>query len=261
MSKANFLGQEGFLLKANDKYVLTDPYLSDYVDRNCNTENVVWKRNYPSPVQPALLSFANYILCSHAHNDHADPDTLTAIYGMNKNVKIIVPVPIVKTIISNGIDKSSVIPARAFEPILLDGCVITPIPAAHENLNKDESGNYKELGYIVEFGSIKAFHSGDMCVYPELVNILLNYKPDIAFLPINGRDAFRLKNGIIGNMDYREAADLSNFCKFDLIIPMHFDLYPVNNCNVSYFVDYMQTNYPNIKYHIFRVGEGFYYRK
>lgn len=92
-----YLGQEGFLLKANDKYVLTDPYLSDYVDRNCNTENVVWKRNDPSPVQPALLSFANYILCSHAHNDHADSDTLTAIYGMNKNVKIIVPAPIVKT--------------------------------------------------------------------------------------------------------------------------------------------------------------------
>lgn len=115
-----YLGQEGFLLKANGKYVLTDPYLSDYVDRNCSTEKVVWKRNYPTPVQPALLSFVNYILCSHVHNDHTDPDTLTAICGKNKSVKIIAPAPIAETIISYGIDKSVVIPARAFVQILLD---------------------------------------------------------------------------------------------------------------------------------------------
>ena len=39
-----YLGQEGFLIKYQDSYYLIDPYLSDYVDRNCCTATVTWVR-------------------------------------------------------------------------------------------------------------------------------------------------------------------------------------------------------------------------
>ena len=39
-----YLGQEGFLFKYHDAYILIDPYLSDYVDKNCCTDccNTGW---------------------------------------------------------------------------------------------------------------------------------------------------------------------------------------------------------------------------
>lgn len=74
-----YLGQESILIKHRGRYLLFDPYLSDYVDRNFSTESVVWKRNYPSPIDPDELDFIDYVFCSHDHGDHADPVTLSAI--------------------------------------------------------------------------------------------------------------------------------------------------------------------------------------
>ena len=47
-----YLGQEGILLKYHEQYLLIDPYLSDYVDRNCSTETLKWVRRYPAPIDP-----------------------------------------------------------------------------------------------------------------------------------------------------------------------------------------------------------------
>ena len=44
-----YLGQEGFLIRYQDTYYLIDPYLSDYVDRNCSTDQVKWVRRYDVP--------------------------------------------------------------------------------------------------------------------------------------------------------------------------------------------------------------------
>ena len=44
-----YLGQVGFLIKYDETYILIDGYLSDYVDQNFSTEEVVWKRKYPAP--------------------------------------------------------------------------------------------------------------------------------------------------------------------------------------------------------------------
>ena len=82
-----YLGLESILVKADGKYLLFDGYLSDYVDKNCGSEQVKWVRRYPTPVSPEELDFVDYIFCSHAHFDHADPWTLGAIAKVNKKAK------------------------------------------------------------------------------------------------------------------------------------------------------------------------------
>ena len=98
-----YLGQEGFIIGHSGKYVAVDPYLSDYVDKNC-CKYVEWKRLYAPPIDPCELDFLDAVLCTHTHYDHADPWTLPRIAERNEKAKFIVPAPEGDVIASYGID-------------------------------------------------------------------------------------------------------------------------------------------------------------
>lgn len=248
-----YLGQEGFLIKYQDSYYLIDPYLSDYVDRNCCTDTVKWVRRYAAPVKPEQLDFVDYVLCTHAHFDHADPYTLRSLAEHNEKVKFIVPEPIKNTIASYGIAPGRIIGACAGSELRLGRCTVLPVPAAHEELHTDESGNYMELGYKLSLGSITLFHAGDCCIYDGLAEQLKDV--DLLMVPVNGRSYYKLRNDIIGNMDAEEALLLAAEVKPRLLIPMHFDLYDVNSINPAHFVDLLFRTSPRQAFHIFTPGE------
>lgn len=229
-----YLGQEGFIFKFNDKYIAIDPYLSDYVDKNCS-QLVKWERLYPAPIQGKDLDFIDYVICTHSHYDHADPITLSQIASVNNKVKFIIPAPIANVICSYGIKESSIIKAYADKKIVLDDFSITPIPSAHEVFHTDDCGNYFELGYILDFVGKRVFHAGDMCMYDGLIERLTNI--DVGLLPINGRDYFRNQLDIIGNFNCEEAVLLAKYAGIKTIIPMHHDLYAVNCESPERFVE------------------------
>lgn len=255
-----YLGQEGFIIKFKEKYIAIDLYLTDYVDKHCNTKTVVWKRNYASPVSPDQLDFIDYYFCTHSHYDHADPDTLCAVNSCNKKIKFIVPKPKKNTFMAYGIDKSKLILACADTKIDFGDFSVLPIPSAHEEFHQDENGNFYELGYIFKVcNDTCIFHAGDMCIYNGLMERIKNI--NLALLPINGRDYFRYSNDIIGNFDSQEALILAKECKIDTLVPMHFDLYDINSVHPSHFVDLQQKINPKQKYKIFSLGEKMIYQK
>ena len=255
-----YLGQEGILLKCQGKYLLFDPYLSDYVDRNCCSETVIWRRNYPAPIIPAELDFIDYVFCSHAHADHADPDTLTALKTASPQAKFIGCKAVTGVFEACGIEKERILLAQADEEILLeDGLSVLPIPAAHEEITRDSEGHCTALGFVVNIGNIRLYHAGDCCVYDGLNARVQNV--DIACLPINGRDYYRLTDDIIGNMDCQEAARLAKEANFALTIPMHYDLYSVNCLNPAWFVESMARFAPGHAFHLFQPGEKYLFEK
>lgn len=249
-----YLGQEGFIFESRGAHIAVDPYLSCYVDENCAKE-VAWKRRYAPPCKPKDIAFVGAVLCTHAHYDHADPDTLSEIVACNSETKFIVPAPCAETISGYGIDKSNIIRARAFEEITTDGFKITPIPSAHEELHRDENGDYEELGYIIETNEQTFFHAGDMCMYDGLIESLKKFDIDIAFLPINGRDWFRNKSDIIGNFNCEEAVLLAKEIRAKMLVPMHHDLYDVNCVSAESFVAAIEKYDRYRRYHIFAPGE------
>lgn len=251
-----YIGQEGFIIKHDNKFIAIDPYLSNYVDENC-CQFVKWKRLYPAPVAAEKLTFLNFVLCTHTHYDHSDPWTLTKIAEANPDVKFIVPAPETAAYYSYGLKKENIIPARADETITADGFKITPIPAAHEVFHTDENGDYRELGYIIDDGKNRIFHAGDMCMYDGLINRLK--KIDVAILPVNGRDYFRNANDIIGNFNCVEAATLAQKIKAKMLVPVHHDLYEVNRISSASFVEMLSTVNKNQRYHIFVPGEKYIY--
>ncbi len=253
-----YLGQEGFLIKNDDLYIVVDPYLTDYVDRNCS-KLVKWERLYPAPMKAEELNFVDIVICTHSHYDHADPETLSAIAKANPKTKFIIPAPECENIASYGIESERIIPAKADEVLSFGKTKIMPIPSAHEEFHTDENGNYCELGYIIENESGRFFHAGDMCMYDGLVERLQNI--DIAFLPINGRDYFRNANNIIGNFTCEEAVLLSKACGADMLVPMHYDLYEVNRVSTSVFSNVVERLNPMQKYHYFVPAEKYIFSK
>jgi len=256
-----YLGQETILIKINGRYLLFDPYLDDYVDRNFSTETVVWKRNYPSPIDPAELDFIDYVFCSHAHGDHTDPETLSAIAAASPNALFIGGNTVCQVYAERcGISKARIRRVKADQAELLSaGISVTAIPAAHEDLHPDGEGSYHELGFLVSADGMTFYHAGDCCMYEGLASRIQD--ADIAFLPINGRDYFRLSNDIIGNFDSAEAVMLAKEANIGLLIPLHFDLYDINCVNPAYFVDVLRKINPTQHFHIFAPGEKYLFEK
>ena len=254
-----YLGQEGFLFKYKNTHILVDPYLSDYVDKNCCSENVKWVRNYPAPIEADSLDFVDYVLCTHTHYDHTDPYTLEILAKVNPNAVFIVPDFAKELVAGYGIHPNNIIGAVCDTTIACGDCVVFPIAAAHEELHKDNNGNYMELGYKIMFGSTSLYHGGDCCLYDGLSDSLKNI--NIMMVPINGRSYYKLKDDIIGNMTIEEAVILAKECNADMLIPMHYDLYSVNCVNPANFVDYLYTYNPKQKFHMFVPGERFIYQK
>lgn len=254
-----YLGQEGFLFKYKNTHILIDPYLSDYVDKNCCSDTVKWIRNYPVPIQAEELDFIDYILCTHTHYDHTDPYTLEKLARVNPNATFIVPAFAADLVAGYGISPDKIIGALTNTIIDCGDCEIHPVASAHEELHQDENGNYMELGYKMIFDNISIYHGGDCCLYDGLIDSLMNV--DIMMVPINGRSYYKLRDDIIGNMTIEEAVILAKEAKADILIPMHYDLYSVNCVNPANFVDFLYTNNPTQKFHMFVPGERFIYSK
>lgn len=253
-----YLGQVGFLLKYREKYILIDGYLSDYVDRNCCSELVHWVRRYPAPLVGDDLDFVDYVFCTHAHFDHADPDTLSAIARTNKKAKFIVPQAIVSIIEKYDIAENRIQGVCTDKNYILDKDIsFTAVPSAHEELHPDGNGGYEEVGYRFIFGDVTLYHSGDCCMYDGLTEKVMD--TDIMMLPVNGRDYYRNRGDIIGCFDSVEALTLAREAHCKMLIPTHFDLYDVNAVNPAYFVDCQQRINPVQRYHIFMPGEGYVY--
>lgn len=252
------LGQEGFFVKWQQKTVLFDPYLTNWV---YELSGAPWSRAFDSPLQPSECLNVDYVVCSHHHEDHMDKLTLQAI-GQSKITRFIVPkahIPIMK---EWGFGDEQLIGISHGQTLTLDGGIrLEAYAAKHEQFEQDDAGEHKFLGYAADFGGIHLYHAGDTIGFPELITWLQSRQIDIAMIPINGRDFVRNEQGIIGNANYREAVEIAVQINSDLLIPMHYGLFPHNDENPAYFVDYLYRNYPGKKFHMFAPGERFIYMK
>ncbi|MGM0873218.1 MAG: MBL fold metallo-hydrolase [Bacillota bacterium] len=254
------LGQAGILIKGKqeDGWICIDPYLTASIEESDPQSE--FKRAFSPIVEPSMLKNIDGILVTHEHEDHLDLATVKELAHVSTDTMFIVPAPS-ESLLSRSESKINRIAAKADEPFSIKGFKITPIPAAHTNYEVDENGDHVYLGYFIEINGIRLYHSGDTVITPFLIEKVKAFKPHVAFLPINGGDFFRTSRGIIGNMSFREAADFSVAIGVDLVIPIHFDMFPTNRENPAYFVDYLFHHYPAQKFHMIVPGERFIYHK
>ena len=241
-----WLGQHSFILKTISKIIYLDPFLSEHPKRLVK----------PLLGAEEVAENADLILGSHDHIDHIDRKVWKDIIKHSKAVHFIVP-----ELLKNNLKKELNIPDTQIigcddnKTIELDSVKVTGIAAAHEFLDQDiKTKQYPYLGYILELDDMVIYHSGDTCLYEGMITKLKNWDIDIAFLPINGRDAVRLSSGCIGNITYQEAADLSGCISPYLTIPGHYGMFAKNTINPELFYDYMEVKYPELEVNICTPG-------
>ncbi|MHA2288800.1 MAG: MBL fold metallo-hydrolase, partial [Promethearchaeota archaeon] len=176
-----WIGQAGFVFKFKGKILVIDPYLSDYLSKKYRGKLFPHIRLMELPINPQLITNIDYILCSHSHADHMDPETITILSENNSNVKIIVPAAELEESINRGVKYHQILQINDGELVPLESEIsVTGVAAAHETLKLNEKGQHHFLGFIFDFGGVRIYHSGDCIPYPGLTKRLKKLDIDVA---------------------------------------------------------------------------------
>jgi L-ascorbate metabolism protein UlaG (beta-lactamase superfamily) len=229
-----WLGQSGFLVLEKDRFVLFDPYLSETLTLKYANTAKPHTRMTRRCIAPEQLNFVNIVTSSHAHTDHLDPGTLEPLVRVNPGLVMIAPEAIRSLVKErSGLSNSSIHGMNAGEHLNLNDLEFHAIPSAHNDLETDEFGRHKFLGFILKIGPWTVYHSGDTLLYDGLEDTLKRFKPNLMFLPINGNDPTR---GVAGNLNGLEAAQLAHAVGAGLVVPHHFEMFEFNTASPQEFV-------------------------
>jgi L-ascorbate metabolism protein UlaG (beta-lactamase superfamily) len=236
-----WLGQSGFLVQWQGHHLLLDPYLSDSLTRKYAHTDNPHIRMTARVVYPGDLDFIDVVTSSHNHTDHLDAETLLPVMAANPSLQLVVGAANRSFAAERlgcsptwllGVDDGEEVDVGVFR--------IFAVPAAHEQIERDELGRSKYLGFIVSClkpGSHEAawtiYHSGDTVCYPDMVETLFGFSIDVALLPINGRGPARR---VAGNLDGREAAELAYNIRAGLVVPCHYDMFTFNTATPDLFM-------------------------
>lgn len=224
-----WLGQSGYLLQWNGKQVLIDPYLSDSLTKKYAATHKPHIRMSERVIDPARLDFIDIITSSHNHTDHLDAETILPVWKSSPQAKLLIP-EANRAFVAERLQCPASLPVGLSDgqSCRLDDFVFHGIPAAHNDIERDEQGHCRFMGYVIEFGRWQIYHSGDTLWFPELPDILRKFSIDLALLPINGHDPAR---EVAGNLNAREAALLAKQIGARRLIPCHYDMFLFNTAD------------------------------
>lgn len=260
-----WLGQSGFLLHWQNKHLLLDPYLSDSLTKKYAATDKPHIRMTARVVDPARLDFIDVVTSSHNHTDHLDHETLWPLRSANPRLQMIIPAAN-RAFVADRLKTDPQWPLGVNDgtSVSAGGFTFTGLAAAHEQLETDERGNYKCLGYLIRFGSAERgwtiFHPGDCVPYDGMVERLRELAGaaviDVALMPINGR---KIERRVTGNFWGREAAAFAKAVGARWVIPMHYEMFTFNTETPDEFVAACEEL--RQPYRVLRCGERWTGRK
>lgn len=238
-------GQHSVILKLGPALVYVDPYLKP--DE---------RRRKPPLLTPEECAEFDLFVCTHDHSDHIDPWAIPQLAAASKAV-FVAPRTARERVLALGVPAARLVGFDAGETVELAGVELTGIPAAHEFLDVTPDGLHPYLGYVLRANGAAAYHAGDTVWWEGLQAALHEHLPlDVAFVPINGRDAERYRRNCIGNMTFAEAADLVCQLPVGLAVPTHFDMFAGNSEDPLRFIDYVAAKYPGQRTWLGPAGQG-----
>lgn len=229
-----WLGQSGFLVQWQGRHLLLDPYLSDSLTLKYAASDKPHVRMTEIVVAPERLHFIDVVTSSHAHTDHLDKDTLVPLFRANPKLELICPEANREIVVDRlGLMAETPRTMNAGDSLTTKGFRFHAVPAAHNDIETDAWGRHKCLGYIIEAGPWRIYHSGDTKWYTDIVPNVQRWQVNIALLPINGD---RPDRRVAGNLDGKEAAALAKEIGADIVIPCHYEMFQFNTATPDEFV-------------------------
>jgi L-ascorbate metabolism protein UlaG (beta-lactamase superfamily) len=248
-----WLGQSGFLIQWHGLHLLLDPYLSDSLTKKYAATEKPHVRMSELAVSPEKLNFLDLVTSSHNHTDHLDAETLKPILEVNPGIRFVIPEANRDFVAERlGCDRNFPIGLTDRQSYFLNQAVaINAIPSAHNELEVNENGHHKFLGYVIQIGPYTIYHSGDTLWYEGLEKKIAHFQPDVLLLPINGNKPERK---VAGNMSATEAAAFARAVGTGIVIPHHYHMFEFNTEDPENFAKAAEKE--GIQYQILQIGES-----
>lgn len=234
-----WLGQSGYLIQWNGQRVLIDPYLSDSLTEKYKDTKKPHIRMSERVLAPQSLKNISILSSSHNHTDHLDAETIIPILHNNPGITFIIP-EANRNFVAERVQCLPDFPVGLNDKgsVTVEQFTFHGIPAKHNEIERDANGNCKCMGYVIEFGNWKIYHSGDTLLFDEMIDFLKPFTVDIAILPINGNDPAR---GVAGNLNCREAVQLGKAINAQYVIPCHYNMFHFNTASTEDFIKEAQS--------------------
>jgi L-ascorbate metabolism protein UlaG (beta-lactamase superfamily) len=248
-----WLGQSGYLLQWKGSKILLDPYLSDSLTKKYADTGKPHTRVSERVVDPRLLTNISIVTSSHNHTDHLDAETLVPLIKNNPDITLIIP-EANRDFVCKRIQMPGDFPVGLSDgrSICIGDFFFHGIPAKHNDIERDDAGNCRFMGFVIRFGEWSLFHSGDTLWYEGMEELLKPFDIDVALLPINGNDPAR---GVAGNLNANEAAGLAKAIGAGVVIPCHYDMFAFNTADPKDLE--LEAKKIGQPYHILELGGHF----
>ena len=224
-----WLGQSGFLIQWDGHHLLFDPYLSDSLTRKYAETDKPHVRMTERVIDPAQLEMIDVVTSSHNHTDHLDAETLNPLLKANPNLCVVIPAANQRFAADRlQVNPGRLTPISVEHPIQCGAFTLRAVPAAHNELSRDDNGHYKFIGIVASFGDFHVYHSGDTLHYEGMEAWIKRdgTRIDLALLPINGNKPERR---VAGNLDGQEAAQIAKDLEAGLVVPCHYEMFEFNS--------------------------------
>jgi L-ascorbate metabolism protein UlaG (beta-lactamase superfamily) len=208
----------------------------------------------PVPVDPSLISGLTGVLCTHGHTDHMDPGTLRAVQESSDPV-FVVPRAEREKAIARGVPPWRLQEINAGETVAVGSVAVHAIPSAHEELVRDDDGSYFHLGYVLDVGGVRIYHSGDCVPYPGQADLLRELDVHVALLPVNGRDERRSGNGVPGNFHWYEAVELCRDAGIPALVCHHWGMFEFNTVDPAQLSIDLSSSAGDLAWTVPRIGQ------
>ena len=212
-----WLGQAGFLVKTpRGQVVVLDPYLTNSCKAIGDENGLDFDRQVPPPIAAEELAGVDVWLFTHSHQDHCDPETVTAARRAGGRGPYIAPAETVEKLVSLKVppDETLMIwPNKTHTVGDLNVRATFAIPSSGDDLT--------HVGYLLTpKDGPTVYFTGDTTWHDLLAEAVAEHKPDVLVTVIN--PAFR-------NLSPAEAALLARRLDVKAAIPCHYDLF-ADNC-------------------------------
>ncbi len=200
--RLTYFGHSAFLLEVSGTRLVFDPWL---------------RENPHGSVDPAAVP-CDFVLCSHAHDDHiADALELARTH----RAQIVAPYELALHFESQGARVIDLMPGGG---VNLSFGRIEMTPAIHSSALELRHGDNKSMGVasglVIRAEEKSLYHAGDTALFSDM-QLIGRHGLDVAMIPI----------GDFYTMGPRDALHALDFLRPHLAVPMHY------NSNEKIFVD------------------------
>lgn len=194
--RIQYFGHSCFMIESGGFRVLTDPFIT------------------PNPLAEHVKIEdidVDYILISHAHDDHTfDAEAI----AKRCNATIVSNWEITQYFSRKGVEKTH--PMNIGGKWSFDFGTLKAVQAVHSSSFVDGTYGGNPMGFVLETGDKCVYFAGDTALYSDMRLIAEQFHIDVAMLPIG--DNF--------TMDIRDAMVAAKYLNARKVIGMHYDTFP-----------------------------------